>query len=110
MAGTRCKYLDLIQRLMQNSNCLLGCNEKPTLSGFASQFCNGNVRLETLGIFLSAAIRPTVDVPFFPSLYTTETERHELQGLATELGDRSLELCLFLDRLNDFQLIVQYEN
>jgi hypothetical protein len=102
--------LTLTRHLKQNSDRPLDYDEKSTLSSFVSQFCDRNVRWETLGIFLTAVIRATFDVPFFPSLYTTETERNDLQRLATRLSNSYLELCLSLGCLNDLQLIFQYEN
>ena len=103
-------HLALTQYLMQNSSCPLEYGESSTLSSFTGQFCDRNIRLETLGIVLSAVIRATFDVPLFPSLYTSEAERYQLQTLATRLIDCALELCLSLDCLNDLQLVFQYEN
>ena len=103
-------HLTLASHLLQNSDRPLEYDEKSTLSSFASQFCERNVRWETLGIFLSAVVRATFDVPFFPSLYTTETGRNELQRSATRLSAYALEICLSLDCLNDLQLVFQYEN
>lgn len=63
-----------------------------------------------LGYFFSAVTRATIDIPFFPSLYTIEKEQYSLRRLTTKLSDCALEICLSLDCLNDLQLFFQYEN
>ena len=102
--------LSLTKHMLQNSELPVKYNDTSTLSSFLDQFCDRNVRWETLGIFLSAVVRATFDIPFFPSLYTSETARYRLRRLATRLSNCSLEICLSLDCLNDLQLIFQYEN
>ena len=74
------------------------------------QFWGQNIRLETLGIFLVTLIRASIDIPFFPPLYTTESERHRLRQLGTTLINCALELCLAFDSLNHIQLIFQFEH
>lgn len=96
--------------LLQNSARPLEINANSTMSDFTNQFCGRNVRWETLGIFFAAVIRATFDVSFFPQLYKTESERHDLRKLATRLNHYSLELCISLNCLSDIQLVFQYEN
>jgi hypothetical protein len=102
--------LALASRLLQNSDCPLEYDRNSTLSDFAGQFCNTDVRWETLGIFLLAVVRATFDIPFSPSLYTTEDGKHQLRKAAVRLSAYCLETCLSLDCLNDLQLILQYED
>lgn len=103
-------HLVFARRLLQNSAMPLRFNVDSTLSGFSAQFLDHNARWETLGIFFAAISRATIDIPFFPLLYTTEEEQFALRRLATKLSDFALEISLSLDCLNDLQLIVQYEN
>lgn len=95
--------------LQQNSNRPLQVNNT-NVTSFTAQFLQQNVRWETLGIFFSAVCRATIDIPFFPSLYSTEKEQCALRRMATKLSDHALEIALSLDCLNDIQLMLQYEN
>ena len=106
----RSHHMAMIRRLLQQSARPLTATKTSTLSDYANQFCGPGVRCETIGIFLSAVIRASIDVPFFPPLYTTETERRRFRRIATALSSCVLELCLALDCLNDLQLIFQYEH
>ncbi|KAJ5130432.1 uncharacterized protein N7515_006471 [Penicillium bovifimosum] len=96
--------------LMQNSAQPLQFNDTTDLADFSAQFLDHNARWETLGIFFAAVTRATIDIAFFPSLYTTEQEQYTLRRLCTKLCDFALEISLSLDCLNDLQLIMQYEN
>lgn len=107
-APNRCS--DVARFLLDNSDRPLQYDRETTLASFVGQFCDENIRWETLGIFLSAAIRATSDIPFFPGLYISVTERSEFRTHAIRLANHALELCLILDGLNDLQLIFQYEN
>lgn len=99
-----------MESLTRNSQNPLLFSRESTFNSFVAQFSDGNARLETLGIFLSAVVRATNDVPFFPPLYKTDEEKFRLRKLATRLSDHALEVCLSLDCLNDLQLAFQYEN
>ena len=99
-----------MDELTRNSQIPLSYNRETTLNSYLSQFSNGSARLETLGIFLSAVVRATTDIPFFPPLYKTDDEKFRLRKLGTRLSDHVLEVCLSLDCLNDLQLAFQYEN
>jgi hypothetical protein len=103
-------HLVYARRLLQNSAKPLQFNEHSDLATFSAQFLNHNSRWETLGIFFAAVSRATIDIPFFPLLYTAEENQYTLRRLATKLSDFALEISLSLDCLNDLQLIVQYEN
>ncbi|KFY41746.1 hypothetical protein V495_04814 [Pseudogymnoascus sp. VKM F-4514 (FW-929)] len=96
--------------LLKNSLTPIVFRSDSSVADFVSQFYGDNVRWETLGIFSAAATRATLDLPFFPQLYSTEQERRKLIMTLTRIGDRCLEACLGLDCLNDLQLILQYEN
>ena len=103
-------HLVYARRLLQNSAQPLQFNDSFNISSFAAQFLDHQSRWETLGIFFAAVCRATIDIPFFPLLYTTEEEQYTLKRLSTKLSDFALEISLSLDCLNDLQLIVQYEN
>lgn len=103
-------HMNLTSRLLQNTARPLEYGHESTISNYSSQFLGANTRWETFGIFLSAAIRATMDILFFPSLYTTPSRNRELRGLLMRLIDCSLDICLSMDCLNDLQLILQYEN
>jgi hypothetical protein len=96
--------------LLKNSLTPIVFRRDSSVADFVSQFYGDNVRWETLGIFSAAATRATLDLPFFPQLYSTEQERRKLIMTLTRITDRCLETCLGLDCLNDLQLILQYEN
>jgi hypothetical protein len=103
-------HLVYARRLLQNSAQPLHFNDTSDLAGFSAQFLDHNSRWETLGIFFAAVSRATIDIAFFPSLYTTEQDQYTLRRLCTKLCDFALEISLSLDCLNDLQLIMQYEN
>ena len=103
-------HLNFSARLLQNTARPLKFDNATTLSTFSIQFLGTHTRWETFGIFLSAVIQATRDVPFFPPLYTTSSRNRELRRLLTRLIDCCLDVCLSADCLNDLQLILQYEN
>lgn len=103
-------HLVYARRLLHNSAQPLQFDETSDLASFSAQFLDHNSRWETLGIFFAAVTRATIDIAFFPSLYTTEQEQYTLRRLCTKLCDLALEISLSLDCLNDLQLIMQYEN
>ncbi|KAJ5648456.1 hypothetical protein N7490_004828 [Penicillium lividum] len=103
-------HLIYARRLLHNSAQSLKFHQSMNLSEFSTQFLDHNCRWETIGIFFAAISRATIDIPFFPVLYTTEEDQYNLRRLATKLSDFALEISLSLDCLNDLQLIVQYEN
>ncbi|KAK1854267.1 hypothetical protein CCHR01_03119 [Colletotrichum chrysophilum] len=100
----------LTHLLLRNSRQTLGTNPGCSISDFTAQFVGQNLRWETVGIFFTAVIRATMEVPFFPSLYTSDVRRQQLVGLAIKVSDALAEICISLDCLNDLQLIAQYEN
>ncbi|KAJ5924695.1 hypothetical protein N7466_008882 [Penicillium verhagenii] len=103
-------HLIYARRLLHNSAQPLRFHQSMALSDFSMQFMDHNCRWETIGIFFAAVSRATIDIPFFPALYTKEEDQYTLRRLATKLSDFALEISLSLDCLNDLQLIVQYEN
>ena len=103
-------HFEFAARLLQNTTQHLDCNRESTISTYSAQFLGTCTRWETFGIFLSAAIQATRDVPFFPSLYTTSSQNRDLRRLLTRLVDCCVDICLSTDCLNDLQLILQYEN
>jgi hypothetical protein len=103
-------YLPFAKQLLANSARPLDYTQNSTFADFCSQFMYQNVRWEALGILVSAVIRATMDISFFPSLYVTEEKKYSLQRLCTRVADYALEITLSLDCLNDLQLFLQYEN
>lgn len=102
--------LSFAKQLLANSARPLEFNQHSDFSDFCSQFMYRNIRWEALGIFVSAVIRATMDISFFPSLYATEEITYNLRRLCTRVADYALEITLSLDCLNDLQLFLQYEN
>lgn len=103
-------HLVYARRFLRNSAQPLRLAPSMDLEGFSNQFMDHNCRWETIAIFFAAVSRATIDISFFPSLYTAEEDQYKLRQLATKLCDFALEISLSLDCLNDLQLIVQYEN
>ncbi len=103
-------YNSIVQDLVKNSARSFTFTKTSTLSNYVHQFCGHNMRLETIGIFLAAVVRASIDIPFFPPLYVAEVEMHRLRQLVTVFMNCALELCLSLDCLNDLQIIFQYEH
>jgi hypothetical protein len=103
-------HLAYAQRLTQNSREPLQFSSESDIDSFSAQFLDQNFRWESLGIFLSAVSRATIDISFFPSLFKTEKDQFVLRKLSTRLSDVALDIALSLDCLNDLQLILQYEN
>ncbi|KAF0326719.1 fusarisetin A cluster transcription factor fsa6 [Colletotrichum asianum] len=100
----------LTHLLLRNSRQTLEIDPGCSISDFTAQFVGQNLRWETVGIFFTAVIRATMEVPFFPSLYKLDVRRQQLVGLAIKVSDALAEICISLDCLNDLQLIAQYEN
>lgn len=102
--------LSLSRRLLENTARPLAFDQTSTLQNYTAQFVGDDSRVETLGIFLTATLRASMDVSFFPSLYSTEPQRRQFQDALTRLSGLCLDLCFSLDCLNDLQLLFQYEN
>lgn len=96
--------------LLENTQRTIDMRQTSGFEAFLGQIVGQNLRLETVGIFLTAAARATLDTAFFPSLFTCDAQRRELILTLSFLGDACLETCLALDCLNDLQLVLQYEN
>lgn len=103
-------HLLYAKSLLTNSSQPLKYSQHSNFSDFCAQFINQNMRWETLAIFLSAVVRATMDIQFFPSLYITEEKKYSLRRLCTRLADYALEITISLDCLNDLQVCLQYEN
>ncbi|OJD40320.1 zn-c6 fungal-type dna-binding domain [Diplodia corticola] len=87
--------------------CLRG---DTNVNDFFSQLLDHGLRWDVLGIFFTAASRATIDTTSFPPLYTGEAQRWDLIKSLTYIGDCCLETCLAADRLDDLQIVLQYEN
>lgn len=101
---------DIARNLFAHSCRPLGTNASITIEVFCADFCKGNARWETLGLFFTAVARATIDVKCFGTLYTSDEERRSIQTLAMHYSDRCVDIALSLDCLNDLQLLLQYEN
>lgn len=97
------------QELFDRSSQPLHAGAITTLDEYCDQFCGSNVRWETLGLFVTAVTRASGDFAVFEGLYDHES-RHTFQRAAMHTSDNLLYLCLSLDRLDDLQLLLQYEN
>lgn len=102
-------HLEMASKLLGNTNRPLTITAATTLPAFAAEFLGDNTRWETIGIFLCAVLRASMDIPFFPPLYQTNEQKIELRGLLLRLITCSLDICLSLDCLNDLQHVLQYE-
>lgn len=96
--------------LLENTQRPINVRQDTGFDALLGQIVGENLRLEALGIFLTAAARAALDTSFFPSLFTSDRQRRTLIRALSFLGDSCLETCLGLDCLNDLQLILQYEN
>ncbi|CAG8928421.1 unnamed protein product [Penicillium salamii] len=103
-------YMIYTQHLLKSSRLPLNIDEEFDIARYSAQFLGPNIRMETLGLFFCAICRATIDLPYFPSLYTQECDRMSLRRLSTKIIDLALGSVLLLDTLNDLQLILQYES
>lgn len=103
-------HLKLAQKMLANTTRPLEYDGNTTFSEYVGQFTGENTRWETLGLFLSAVLRALIEIPFFPTLYTTEDSQRDLKNKLLALVGCSLDVCLSLDCLNDLQHVIQYEN
>lgn len=103
-------HVAMALKLSKNTNRPLAITAATTLSAFTAEFLGGNTRWETIGIFMCAALRASMDIPFFPPLYKTNEQKFELRELLLRLATSSLDICLSLDCLNDLQHVLQYEH
>lgn len=102
-------HVGLAQRLIENTARPLEYDATTSFASYSAQFLESRTRWETLGFFLSAVLRATMDVPFFPSLFTTATQRREFQAMLMRQLGCFLDVCISMDCLNDLQLFLQYE-
>lgn len=103
-------HLKLAQKLLANTTRPLEYDGSTSFAEYVAQFTGESTRWETLGIFLSAVLRASIEIPFFPTLYTTENSQRDLKNKLLALISCSLDVCLSLDCLNDLQHVIQYEN
>lgn len=102
-------HVGLAQRLIENTARPLEYDAATSFPSYSAQFLESRTRWETLAIFLCAVLRATMDVPFFPSLFTTATQRREFQTMLMRQIECFLDICISMDCLNDLQLFLQYE-
>ena len=100
----------LVQRLFDNSIRRHVFSGTATFKDYCEEFCHRNIRWETLVIALVALCRASIDVPYYPPLYSTQAELESLQKSVTELSDACLELALSLGCMDELLLVCQYEN
>ena len=98
------------QKLFRNSCHQLNAGDHQSIAEWGTAFGVHNPRWEILGIFFAALATAAMHTPRFEPLYQTHQGQRELQKLAVKFSDRCLDISLALDRLNDLQLLLQYEN
>ncbi|KAI8398440.1 hypothetical protein FOFC_19651 [Fusarium oxysporum] len=86
-------HLELASKLSRNTNRPLTVTASTTLAAFADAFLGVNTRWESVGIFMCAVLRASMDVPFFPPLYSTNEQKVELRELSLRLATSSLDIC-----------------
>ncbi|KAJ5721970.1 hypothetical protein N7488_000005 [Penicillium malachiteum] len=99
-----------IDSLLRNTQKTIDVRQDSGFEFLIEQITGPDLRLEVLGIFLTAAARAACDTSVFPGLFNSDKQRHALIKFLSFLGDSCLETCLEFDCLNDLQLILQYEN
>ncbi|KAM0424941.1 hypothetical protein ACHAPT_009742 [Fusarium lateritium] len=72
-------HLDLALKLLSNTNRPLEFDATTSFPDYVAQFVQRNTRWETLGIFMCAVLRASIDIPYFPGLYTTEDTKRDLK-------------------------------
>lgn len=102
-------HVELAQRLIENTARPLEYDATTTFPTYSGQFLESRTRWETLGLFLCAVLRATMDVPFFPPLFTTAPQRREFRAMLMRHIGCFLDVCISMDCLNDLQLFLQYE-
>lgn len=100
----------LARDLFHNSAQPLDSSRGFHVDTYVDQFAEDNTRWETLGLFFIAVARATFDIPLFPSLYRDNRQLLRVRKLVSGLCDSCVDVCLSLSRINDLQLILQYEN
>lgn len=101
---------ELQETLTRNSTSSIVLSNKSIFSDLSAQLIGEHVRWESWGLFFIAAARATLDQKIYPSLHSSDVQRHKTLKQLTDIGNAFLEICLSLDCLNDLQLILQYEN
>lgn len=96
--------------LLETTDRPIALDANTSVNDFFSQLLGHGLRWDVLGIFFSAAGRAALDTTSFPPLYTDDAQRWDLIKSLTYIGDCCLETCLAADRLDDLQLVLQYEN
>ena len=110
LADNRALQVLLARRLFENSAKLHVFPRTATFTDYCEEVCQNNIRWETLAISFVALGRASIDVPYYPPLYSLQAELEAFQKLVTEFADACLELALSLGRMGDLLLVCQYEN
>lgn len=100
----------LARRLFENSAKSHVFPRTAAFTDYCEEVCRNNIRWETLAIAFVAVGRASIDVPYYPPLYSLQAGLETFQKLVTEFADLCLELALLLGRMGDLLLICQYEN
>ncbi|KAF2437233.1 hypothetical protein P171DRAFT_373867 [Karstenula rhodostoma CBS 690.94] len=98
------------QTLFRNSSQPLNAGDHQGIAHWCAVFGVHNARWEMLGLFFAALAAATSHTPKFEPLYRSHQAQRDLEKLAVRFSDRCLDISLSLDRLNDLQLLLQYEN
>jgi hypothetical protein len=100
----------LSRRLFENSAKAHVFPRTAVFTDYCDEICQNNIRWETLVISFVALGRASIDVPYYPPLYSLQAELEAFQNVVTEFADSCLELALSLGRMGDLLLVCQYEN
>lgn len=100
----------LSRRLFENSAKSHVFPRTATFTDYCEEVCQANIRWETLVIAFVALGRASIDMPYYPPLYSLQAELEAFQKLVTGFADSCLEVVLSLGRMEDLLLICQYEN
>ncbi|KAH8421601.1 ATP adenylyltransferase, partial [Colletotrichum scovillei] len=99
----------LAQKLVENTASPFEYDARTEFSEYIAQLTHTHTRWETIGIFLCAVLRASMDIPFFPSLFTSSAQKRDFCAMLMRQIGCILEVCLSIDCLNDLQLFLQYE-
>ncbi|OJJ94663.1 hypothetical protein ASPACDRAFT_1908912 [Aspergillus aculeatus ATCC 16872] len=108
--GTHASAVTISQGLFSRSCQPVSFAPDTKFTEYCANFCGRNARWETLGLFLTAVCRASVDLTYAEPMYGSEQRRRQIQKLTLSYSDRLLDLCLPLDCMNDLQLFLTYEN
>lgn len=97
------------QKISENSARALNLSSLSCPTDLTDQIGGPNVRWETIALAFILVGRATMDIPFFPPLYTCRSELQTFQRSLVDLSDNCLDIAISFDTMSEVQLICQYE-